>query len=118
MKENQKITVFSIGSFGGLQTDYMTLKSHEFTKYAQYENALKLTYKPRNKRKLYEQYYYKQLIIVNEWVELPEELLHNVEYSNGFKTTSTKYLSCDKEMLKVTLDYLRSIDADIIAENI
>ncbi|WP_406590339.1 LPD29 domain-containing protein [Bacillus atrophaeus] len=107
LEKGEKYTLFYISDFGSLITERITYDSCQPTKYAQYNNAVKLTYKPENKRKLYYRHFYSDLLFFKGWHSLPETVLNNVEFRpDGMKIIHSKYHSCDKRQFDKVLDYL------------
>ncbi|QDX94724.1 hypothetical protein EEL30_22035 [Brevibacillus laterosporus] len=98
IQQGEKLTLFYISDFGTIVTNRITFDSVESTTYAQYKNAVKLTFKPVNKRQLYYNYFYSTLLVYKGWHDLPETVLHDVEVCNGYTLTKSKYLSCDKKL--------------------
>jgi len=106
LQQGQKITLFYLSDFGCMVVKRITFDSFESTKYAQYDKAIKITFKPENKRKLYYNYFYSTLLVYNGWLNLPEEVLHTVEQTGtGVIVTRSKYLSCDKRQYDEILNY-------------
>ncbi|XAK59261.1 LPD29 domain-containing protein [Bacillus inaquosorum] len=107
LEKGEKYTLFYISDLGSLITERITYDSCQPTKYAQYDNAVKLTYRPENKRKLYYRHFYSELLIFKGWHSLPETVLNNVELKpDGMKIIHSKYHSCDKRQFDEVLDYL------------
>lgn len=107
LEKGEKYTLFYISDFGSLITERITYDSYSPTKYAQYDNAVKLTYQPENKRKLYYRHFYSELLIFKGWHSLPDTVLNNVEVRpEGIKIIHSKYYSCDKRQFDEVLDYL------------
>ena len=106
LKEGDKITIFKIDPWGlGIAPIHGTYKSHEKTKYAQYEDAVSLRYRPENKRKDRLWNLYNDIIIYDGWLDIPEYLLWDIKEKNGVITRHSKYLSCDSKMYDVILNY-------------
>jgi hypothetical protein len=105
IQQGEKLTLFYISDFGSIVTNRITFDSVTNTTYAQYNNAVKLTYKPENKRKLYYQHFYSTMLVYKGWHTLPETVLNNVEEKNGYKITSGKYSACDKKQYDAILYY-------------
>jgi len=105
LKQGQKVTLFYISDFGSITNQMVTLDSVEYTKYAQYDNAVKLTWIPKGKRKKYYNFFYSTLLVYDGWLELPKSVLHEVSESKDFVITKTKYLSCDKKQYDEILEY-------------
>ncbi|MFE6465042.1 LPD29 domain-containing protein [Bacillus subtilis] len=107
LEKGEKYTLFYISDFGSLITERITYDSYSPTKYAQYDNAVKLTYQPENKRKLYYRHFYSELLIFKGWHSMPETVLNNVGVKpDGMKIIHSKYHSCDKRQFDEVLGYL------------
>jgi len=105
LKQGQKVTLFYITDFGSIANQMVTLDTVEYTKYAQYDKAVKLTWTPKGKRKQYYNFFYSTLLVYDGWLELPQSVLHEVKETNDFVITSTKFLSCDKKQYDEILDH-------------
>ncbi|WP_144533991.1 LPD29 domain-containing protein [Bacillus pumilus] len=112
LKKGEKYTLCYISDLGSFITQQISFDSFEPTKYAQYDNAVKLVFKPQNKRKLYYTHFYSDLLIFKGWHELPENVLNNVKKSKGFLTISSKYHSCDKQQFDEVLNYFKKQDIE------
>ena len=110
IQQGQKVTIVMIGDFGNILTSRITVDSVEYGKYAQYNNAVKLTFKPEKKRNLYYQWYYRDMLVFNGWIEVPESLLWEEISSStpGISARMTRFLSCDRKQYDVILDYFKS----------
>ena len=110
IQQGQKVTIVMIGDFGNILTSRVTVDSVEYGKYAQYNNAVKLTFKPEKKRNLYYQWYYRDMLVFNGWIEVPESLLWEEISSStpGISARMTRFLSCDRKQYDVILDYFKS----------
>lgn len=97
MQQGQKYTMFYISDWGSIVTQRITLDKVEYTKYAQYDNAVKITFTPEGKRKLYYNFQHSTILVYNGWLELPVTVLNTVESRNGMTITKSKYGSCDKK---------------------
>lgn len=106
----QKITVVRIGEIGGIIDSKITVESVEYGKYAQYDKAVKLIFKQQAKRGMYYQWYYRDMLVFNGWIDIPESLLCEEIPSNTamFTTRKTKFLSCDNAQYDVILDYFEA----------
>ncbi|MEC0631404.1 hypothetical protein P8860_19130 [Bacillus spizizenii] len=106
-EKGEKYTLFYISDLGCLISERVTYESYQPLKYAQYDNAIKLTYKPENKRNLYYRHFYSDLLMYKGWHSLPDTVLNNVEgRPEGIKIVHSKYHSCDKRQFDEVLDYL------------
>lgn len=110
IQRGQKVTIIMIGDFGNILTSRVTVDSVEYGKYAQYNDAVKLTFKPEKKRNLYYQWYYRDMLVFNGWIEVPESLLWEEISSStpGISARMTRFLSCDRKQYDVILDYFKS----------
>ncbi|MCY9273560.1 hypothetical protein MOF24_17900 [Bacillus inaquosorum] len=107
LEKGEKYTLFYISDLGCLVSERVTYESYQPLKYAQYDNATKLTYKPENKRNLYYRHFYSDLLMYKGWHSLPDTVLNNVELRpEGIKIVHSKYHSCDKRQFDEVLDYL------------
>ncbi|UNE51112.1 OmpH family outer membrane protein [Bacillus amyloliquefaciens] len=108
-EKGEKYTLFYISDLGSLITERITYDSCQSTKYAQYDNAVKLTYRPENKRNLYCRHFYSELLMFKGWHSLPETVLNNVEVKpDGTKIIHSKCYSCDKRQFDEVLNYLNN----------
>lgn len=109
LNKGQKITIIRISDFGGMSISHVIFDSVEYGKYAQYEKAVKMICKPKGKRSLYYNWYYRDVMIYDGWVDVPETILWDIDYSNpAFVTKKTKFLSCDRKQYDVIVDYLEN----------
>ena len=108
LKQGQKVTLFYISDFGSITNQMVTIDSVEYTKYAQHDNAVKLTWTPKGKSKKYYNHFYSTLLVYDGWLELPKSVLYEVKETNDFVITKTKYLSCDKKQYDEILDYYKT----------
>lgn len=110
LMENQKITIVRMNEFGGMSTTRGYFKSYTNTAYAQYDNAVKLVFRPERKRNDYYIHLYRDVLIFDGWVEIPENLLWEDVKSNtpGCSIRRTKFLSCDKSQYNVILEYFKN----------
>lgn len=110
LMENQKITIVRMNEFGGMSTTRGYYKSYTNTAYAQYDNAVKLVFRPEKKKNDYYIHLYRDVLIFDGWVEIPENLLWEDVKSNtpGCSIRRTKFLSCDKSQYNVILEYFKN----------
>jgi hypothetical protein len=109
LKQGQKVTMFYISDWGGIITSRITIDKVENTKYAQYDNAIKLTFAQQGKKGLYTNSWYSTLLVYDGWLELPVEVLHIVENTSSMTITKGKYSSCDNRQYDAILEHF-SID--------
>lgn len=106
----QKITLYYFSDFGGIIESRGTFDSFIADSYAQYDDAVKLIYRPEKKRNLYYKWFYKEVLVYDGWQTLPESVLWDVSYNEnlGVTTKKSKYLSCDRKQLDDILEYFRA----------
>lgn len=114
--QGQKITIMGIGDMGGFIASKVTYDSMEFGRYAQYDNAVKLIFKPERKRNLYYNWYYRDMIVVDGWVDIPDELFYKdiPNTTPGTITRISRFLSCDRTMYDVVEKYLAENNVQIL----
>lgn len=105
LQQGQKVTLFYISDWGSIVDQQITLDSVEYTKYAQYDKSVKLTFTPKGKRKKYYNFFHSTLLVYNGWLELPKDVLHSVEETSDFTITKTKFLSCDKGQYDAIMEH-------------
>jgi hypothetical protein len=92
--------------YSSISTNRITLDTVEYGSYAQYDNAVKLTFTPQGKRTKYYNWWYKEVLVYDGWLELPETVLNEVTHTgSGTTITSSKYLSCDRKQYDEILEY-------------
>ncbi|AKO91936.1 hypothetical protein BEH_07375 [Priestia filamentosa] len=105
LSTGDKVTLFYISDWGSIVTSRVTLDEVANEKYAQYDNAVKLTFTPEKKRKLHYKHFYSELLVYKGWLNLPDTVLHHVEETNNMKVTRSKYHSCDHRQYDEILNY-------------
>lgn len=113
----QRVTIIYMHDFGGLAVNNVTFDSFEIGNYAQYKNAVKMIFTPRNKRKQFYNWFHSNLIIVDGWIELPDSLFWDSRETDTLTIRKSKFTSCDYKQFDVTLDYLKHIGANILVNN-
>lgn len=107
--ENQKITIVRINDFGGMSISRGYFKSFECGKYAQYDNAVKLVYRPERKRSDYYIWFYREVIIFSDWFEVPEDVLwETIKENNGVTIRKSRFMSCDHAQYDAVLEYFKN----------
>jgi Large polyvalent protein associated domain 29 len=97
IQQGEKLTLFYISDLGSITTSRVTFDNVTPTRYAQYDNAVKLTFKPENKRNLLYNFFYSTLLVYRGWHNLPDTVLNHAEEKNGFTIKRSKFLSCDHQ---------------------
>ena len=103
--QGQKITLIYMSDWGSIVTSRVVFDSVEYTKYAQYDKAVKLIFKPEGKRKLHYNYFYSDILVYDDWLSLPKTVLNTVENKSDVTITRSKYLSCDKRQYDEILNH-------------
>lgn len=104
----QKLTIFEISSFGMFTTTKVKFDSYSFGSYAQYDNAVKMIMGVYGKRGLYQKWFYREVIIIDGWHDIPRELFfERIESINGVVCEKSRFSSCDKAHYEVVLDYFK-----------
>lgn len=101
----QKITIIRMGAWGGVQNTKAVFKSCENSKYAQYTDTVKMTFRPNNKKEDYCTYLYNDVIIYNGWLDVPQKLFWEDVKTDSVFIQRTKYASCDSKQYDVILNY-------------
>lgn len=106
MQQGEKFTLFYISDWGSIMTNRITFDNVINSSYAQYDDAVKLTFTPEKKRKLHYKHLYSTLLVFKGWYSLPDTVLHHVEENpNGIRTTRSKYSSCDHRQYDEILNH-------------
>lgn len=105
IQQGDKLTLFYISDWGSIVTNRMTFDSVIPSKYAQYDNAVKITFKPEGKRNLHYKFFHSDLLVYKGSHSLPDEVLNHVEVKNGMKLTRSKYGSCDHRQYDEILNH-------------
>jgi hypothetical protein len=105
IQQGDRVTLFYISDWGSIVTSRITFDHVTNSKYAQYDNAVRLTFTPEKKKKLHYKYFYSTLLVYSGWLSLPDTVLYHVEESNGIRTTRSKYVSCDDRQYDEILNY-------------
>jgi len=105
LQQNQKYTLIYMSDWGGMITSKITFDHFECCKYAQYDKAVKIVFKPEKKRGLYSTTKYDELLVYPGWLDLPTQVLHTVENTGTCTVTSSKFLSCDKRQYDEVINY-------------
>lgn len=95
IKQGEKLTLFYISDWGSIVTNRITFDSVTNTSYAQYNNAIKLTFTPEKKRKLHYKHFYSTMLVYKGWLNLADNVLNHIEVKNDMTITRSKYHSCD-----------------------
>ena len=115
--EGQKITIVRISDFGGLSVTRGYFKSFTVGNHAQYNNAVRLVYRPERKHNDYYVWFYRDVIIFDGWQEVPENLLWETVESNGLTVKKTIYHSCDMAQYDAVLNYFAERGIKPIVDN-
>lgn len=108
-KDGDKITLVKISGMGMFSVQHYIFKSAEKATYAQYTDVVKLIVRPERKRNDYYMYLYGDMLVYKGWIDVPETLLYDVSYGEGYVTKHSKFLSCDTVQYDAALDYFKEI---------
>lgn len=106
--DGQKITIVRIDPWMAmLSVNKVVYHSHNNSTYAQYEDAVRLIFTPECKRKAYEKTFYNDVIVYNDWLDIPDNLLWDITESNNMVCKKSKYFSCDSAQYDEVLNYFK-----------
>lgn len=105
----QKFTLFHIGDFGWCNPQSGIFKEFTCGKYAQYNDAVKLIYRPERKRSDYYQWLHGEILIYEGYLELPDDILYEVSEHGNFVTKKSRYSSFDHAQYDAVINYFRNL---------
>lgn len=105
LEAGQKITIVKYSDFGMMSVSKVTFHSYEIGQYAQYDNSVKMTFKPHRKKGLYYKWFYGDVIIYNGWYDLPDTVLFDISYKEHCITQKSKWVSFDRKQYDAILEY-------------
>lgn len=105
LEAGQRITIIKYGDFGMMSVSKVTFHSYEIGQYAQYDNSVKMTFKPHRKKGLYYKWFYGDVIIYNGWYDLPDTVLFDISYKEHCITQKSKWASFDRKQYDAILEY-------------
>lgn len=105
LEAGQRITIVKYSDFGMMSVSKVTFHSYEIGQYAQYNNSVKMTFKPHRKKGLYYKWFYGDVIIYNGWHDLPDTVLFDISYKEHCITQKSKWASFDRKQYDAILEY-------------
>lgn len=105
LEAGQRITIIKYSDFGMMSVSKVTFHSYEIGQYAQYDNSVKMTFKPYRKKGLYYKWFYGDVIIYNGWYDLPDTVLFDISYKEHCITQKSKWASFDRKQYDAILEY-------------
>lgn len=105
LEAGQRITIVKYSDFGMMSVSKVTFHSYEIGQYAQYDNSVKMTFKPHRKKGLYYKWFYGDVIIYNGWYDLPDTVLFDISYKEHCITQKSKWASFDRKQYDAILEY-------------
>lgn len=105
LEAGQRITIVKYSDFGMMSVSKVTFHSYEIGQYAQYDNSVKMTFKPHKKKGLYYKWFYGDVIIYNGWYDLPDTVLFDISYKEHCITQKSKWASFDRKQYDAILEY-------------
>lgn len=88
----------------------VTFHSYEIGQYAQYDNSVKMTFKPHRKKGLYYKWFYGDVIIYNGWYDLPDTVLFDISYKEHCITQNLNGHHLIESSMMLYLNTLRNKD--------
>ncbi|MGD7047046.1 hypothetical protein FZC83_02205 [Rossellomorea marisflavi] len=107
LQEGDKVTMFYISDWGSIVTSRMTISNVKEEAYAQYKDAVKVTFKQERKKNLYYTHFYSDLLVYRGWHSLPDDVLHTLSQDGAFQVKKSKYGSCDKRQFDEILKHFK-----------
>lgn len=114
LTQGQKITIVHIDGFYDFSIRKVIFDKYEKGSYAQYKNAINMTFKPIRKRSLYNKWYYSDIIIYDGWLDCPEDLFYNVEHKDNMIIKKSKYGAFDVGQCNAVLQYFKKLNIEPI----
>ena len=116
LTQGQRLTLYYISDFGSIVEQRITFDSVSYGKYAQYDNAVKLTFKPEHKRGLYYNWFYRDMLVIDGWYTLPESVLWETEHNaiTGVTVKHSRFMSCDRKQYDASLEHFKSLNIEPI----
>lgn len=105
LEAGQRITIVKYSDFGMMSVSKVIFHSYEIGQYAQYDNSVKMTFKPHRKKGLYYKWFYGDVIIYNGWYDLPDTVLFDISYKEHCITQKSKWASFDRKQYDAILEY-------------
>lgn len=105
LEAGQRITIVKYSDFGMMSVSKVTFHSYEIGQYAQYDNSVKMTFKPHRKKGLYYKWFYGDVIIYNGWYDLPDTVLFDISYKEHCITQKSKWAPFDRKQYDAILEY-------------
>lgn len=105
LEAGQRITIVKYSDFGMMSVSKVTFHSYEIGQYAQYDNSVKMTFKPHRKKGLYYKWFYGDVLIYNGWYDLPDTVLFDISYKEHCITQKSKWASFDRKQYDAILEY-------------
>ncbi|WP_252251151.1 LPD29 domain-containing protein [Clostridium sp. VAP52] len=105
--QGDKLTIVKSSMLCGVSVSHITLDSFNNAEYAQYKDCTKMIFKVNDKRGLYQQYVYDDILIYKGWINFPENLMFNIEDKNGFISKQSKYSSYDNRAYDDVIEYFK-----------
>lgn len=111
LKEGDKFSLISLGEFCWMTCTNGVFHSWETKKWAQYDDNIRLVFKPDRKRGLYEVNLHSEFLIYPGYVQIPDDVLWEKTDSAstpGITCRKTRFLSCDKKQFDAVIDHFKA----------
>ena len=108
LSKGDKLTIIRGSMIGGASISHITLEGFTMKEYAQYKDNVKMTMNVKGKKGLYSTNLYdKDILIYNEWIDIPTSVLYEDTSNGNFNGMATKYGSCDERAISDIMSYLQ-----------
>ena len=108
LNKGDKLTIIRGSMIGGASISHITLEGFTMKEYAQYKDNVKMTMNVKGKKGLYSTNLYdKDILIYNEWIDIPTSVLYEDTSNGNFNGMATKYGSCDERAISDIMSYLQ-----------
>lgn len=108
LEQNKKYTIVTMGEFGSISCQKITFDRVVPATYAQFDDAVKMTFKPFKKRSLYQSYFYnnKEILIYKGWKDFDNDSLYAITETKDCTTRTSKHTCFDRSMFDDVLEQL------------
>lgn len=108
LSKGDKLTIIRGSMIGGASISHITLEGFTMEEYAQYKDNIKVIMKVKGKKGLYSTNLYdKDILIYNEWIDIPTSVLYEDTSNGNFNGSMTKYGSYDERAISDIMSYLQ-----------
>jgi len=100
LKHDEKYTIVTMGEFGSISCQKITFDRVVPATYAQFDDAVKMTFKPFKKRSLYQSYFYnnQEILIYEGWKDFDSDALYTITETKDCTVRTSKHTCFDISM--------------------